>query len=91
MTGSHPSVHGGASSEDSLLTLILLLPLLCDRADNDLLLLVGPSSVIVIGDVDLTNEVLALLSKSLNCSKSENHAFLLLMLLLVVLRLLLSM
>ena len=46
MTGSHPvvSVHGGGSSSDSILTPILLLPLLWDRADNDLLLLVGSFS-----------------------------------------------
>ena len=42
MTGSHPSVHGGASSLGSHL-IILSLPLLCARADSDLLLLVPAS------------------------------------------------
>ena len=70
-TGSHPivSVRGGGSSSDSILTSIVLLSLLYDRADNGRLFLVGTSSMT--GDVDLTSEVLALLSKSLNCSKSE--------------------
>ena len=51
MTGSHPvvSVHGGGSSSDSVLTPMLLLPLLWDRADNGLLLLVGSASVAASG------------------------------------------